>query len=779
MKQRKGRLVRKRNTNAFQIRLILCVFLLFGFVGYVSADANFTASTTFGSAPLTVQFNDTSTNTPTGWAWFFGDETYTAPWTQVNASAGWSARDAHSSVAMPDGSIVLIGGHNALGDFHDVWRSKDNGATWTQVNASAGWSGRSAHSSVAMPDGSIVLIGGTDGYSLFNDVWRSTDNGTTGTQVNASAGWSARYLHTSVALADGSIVLMGGDDDSGYKNDVWRSTDNGTTWTQVNASAGWSTRGDHSSVVLADGSIVLMGGFRGGDYYKNDVWRSMDNGTTWTQVNASAGWSARYLHSSVAMPDGSIVLMGGVDGAGQYDSSYKNDVWRSTDNGTTWTQVNASAGWSGRSARNSVAMPDGSIVLMGGYNYCRGYYKNDVWRFMPAGSSARNPSHTYTTPGIYPVALQAYNTGGYNSTRKTGYIIVTPPAPVTNFTGTPRSGTAPLNVQFNDTSTGPGITAYKWVFSDSATVYTTRNITHTFADPGTYHVSHSATNSSGTTWKNETGYITVTAPPVAKFETNTTSGTPPLTVRFTDTSAGGPTRWNWSFGDRQWFNTTDPAKRNPVHTYVNPGGFIAKLIVSGTGGSNTTEPGIKIIVSRISLPGPVASFTTNRTSGNAPLAVQFYDISSNYPTAWNWSFGDGTWFNTTTASAKNPKYIYANPGSFIVRLTVSNAAGRSTTIPGTTITVTRPGTPAPVASFTANRTSGYAPLAVQFYDTSSNYPTVWNWSFGDGIWFNTTVASVKNPKHIYANPGSFIVRLMVSNAAGKNTTLPGTIITVR
>ena len=77
----------------------------------------------------------------------------------------------------------------------------------------------------------------------------------------------------------------------------------------------------------------------------------------------------------------------------------KNDVWRSTDNGATWTQVNASAGWTARVAHSSVVMPDGSIVLMGGYDGSSN--KNDVWRFMPAGSSAQNPSHTYTMPGTY------------------------------------------------------------------------------------------------------------------------------------------------------------------------------------------------------------------------------------------------------------------------------------------------------------------------------------------------------------------------------------------
>ncbi|MCX6376704.1 MAG: hypothetical protein NTU88_11845, partial [Armatimonadetes bacterium] len=53
---------------------------------------DFTGSPTSGTAPLTVSYTDSSSNNPTGWAWFFGDENFTAPWTQVNASSGWTAR---------------------------------------------------------------------------------------------------------------------------------------------------------------------------------------------------------------------------------------------------------------------------------------------------------------------------------------------------------------------------------------------------------------------------------------------------------------------------------------------------------------------------------------------------------------------------------------------------------------------------------------------------------------------------------------------------------------
>ena len=466
----------------------------------------FTADKTNGTAPLSVQFTDTSTHTPTGWAWFFGDENYTATWSIRNASgAGWSARREHSSVAMPDGSIVLSGWYGNAGYTNDVWRSTDNGATWSRVNASAGWTARSSHSSVAMPDGSIVLSGGASTSGYMNDVWRSTDNGATWSRVNASAGWAVRTSHSSVAMADGSIVLLGGYS-TVYKNDTWRSTDNGATWTQMNASAGWAARWWQSSVAIPDGSVVLMGGLDGSNIKRNDTWRSTDNGATWTLVNASSGWSERYGHSSVAMADGSIILMGGYDGISP--SNYKKDVWRSTDNGATWSQVNANAGWTARYAHTSIAMADGSIVMMGGHDGT--IYRNDVWRLVPTGSSAQNPSHTYTMPGTYQVALQAYNAGGYNSTRKMGYINATAaPVPIANFTSNITQGGYNLTVKFTDQSTEIPV-SWNWSFGDG-TYSTAQHPVHTYAQIEDkrqwYNVSLNVTNAFTSNTTEKTRYI--------------------------------------------------------------------------------------------------------------------------------------------------------------------------------------------------------------------------------------------------------------------------------
>ncbi|MDV4342537.1 PKD domain-containing protein [Methanoculleus sp. YWC-01] len=586
--------------------LIAATLLLIGTASAVAPDAAFSSNTTSGAAPLTVDFTDNSAGA-TGWAWFFGDETYNGTWTAVNTSAGWSARGGHTSVVMPNGSIILMGGIDG-GSRNDVWLSTDNGATWENItphDPNDIWSGRYGHAAVAVND-TIVLMGGMnvmgDEYTLKNDVWQSRDYGATWTCVNTSPGWLARYAHTSVAMPDGSIVLMSGTTGSGLK-DVWKSPSSGRTWermTDISDSAEWPGEGP-TSVVLPDGSIVIMGGAGS----SGRVWKSTDGGAIWTELSNPGEGYSRYSHTSVAMPDGSIVIMGG------WYLGLKNDVWRSTDNGTTWTQVTEHAEWSPRLGHTSVAMPDGSIVIMGGDGST-----SDVWRLETAGSNARNPSHTYTTPGTYTVTLQAYNDDGYNVTRQV-ITVTAAVAPTANFTANRTSGTAPLAVQFNDTSTG-GPTSWAWDFGDGETS-TDQNATHTYAAAGNYTVSLNATNAAGSNTHTETDYITVSAapvPPVANFTANRTSGTVPLAVQFNDTSTDSPTGWNWSFGDSAWHNTTDAAERNATHTYAAAGTYTVSLTVDNADGTDMLSRAGYITVTE---PTPTPTSTPTATPTSRPV----------------------------------------------------------------------------------------------------------------------------------------------------------------
>ena len=69
----------------------------------------------------------------------------------------------------------------------------------------------------------------------------------------------------------------------------------------------------------------------------------------------------------------------------------------------------------------------------------------------------------------------------------------------------------------------------------------------------------------------------------ATFTGTPTLGTIPLTIGFTDSTAGSPVMWNWSFGDGSWFNTTSAAAKNPAHTYTGTGTYTVNLTVTRTG----------------------------------------------------------------------------------------------------------------------------------------------------------------------------------------------------
>jgi hypothetical protein len=79
----------------------------------------------------------------------------------------------------------------------------------------------------------------------------------------------------------------------------------------------------------------------------------------------------------------------------------------------------------------------------------------------------------------------------------------------------------------------------------------------------------------------------------------------------------------------------------------------------------------------------------------------------------------------------------------------------------------------PAAGFSANVTTGKAPVAVAFTESATGSPTGWTWDFGDG-----TNSTVKNPVHVYTTAGKFNVTLSVTNAWGSNLEIRKDFITV-
>ena len=255
--------------------------------------------------------------------------------------------------------------------------------------------------------------------------------------------------------------------------------------------------------------------------------------------------------------------------------------------------------------------------------------------------------------------------------------------------------------------------------------------------------------------------------PVANFSTNITSGSAPLTVQFTDKSTNNPTSWRWNFGDG-----TNSTQRNTTHAYSITGNYTVNLTVSNANGTSSKLGTINISTKPV-VP-PVANFSTNLTSGYVPLTVQFTDLSTN-ATSWKWSFGDGSPLTTEY----NPTHTYSKAGTYTVKETVSNAAGKDTEVKTNYITV-KSALQAPVADFSANITSGGAPMEVKFTDKSTGSPTEWKWNFGDGSQIiDGTTSTYQNPTHTYLKAGTYTVKETAINAVSRTTTEKSNYITVK
>jgi PKD repeat protein len=378
---------------------------------------------------------------------------------------------------------------------------------------------------------------------------------------------------------------------------------------------------------------------------------------------------------------------------------------------------------------------------------------NWLWDFGDGSTSTlQNPSHTFTKEGRYNVTLFVERaTDPHSADLKTFPVYIRVGAPVTaNFSGTPVNGTAPLAVTFTDLSTSADpIISWAWDFDSNGVIDSTvQNPSWTYPRAGRYSVTLTAGNSNRVGTITKVAYITVYEHVKANFTADQRTGMIPLTVRFTDTSTGNPTNWLWNFGD----GTTSTA-RDPVHTYSVGDRYYNVTLTASHAFSSDTMTKIAYIYAATT-PND-AKFTANRTAGPAPFTVQFTDTSVPLPTAWNWNFGDGTWFNTTIPADRSPTHTYTANGTYSVTLTATQPGGPITSRP-VNITVYTP----IVARMSVFNNDGMVPLAVSFTDTSIGDRDRWSWQFGD----LTPNSTELNPVHSYTAGGIYTANLTVWNS---------------
>ena len=321
-------------------------------------------------------------------------------------------------------------------------------------------------------------------------------------------------------------------------------------------------------------------------------------------------------------------------------------------------------------------------------------------------------------PGTYNISLIATNQCGSDTATQTVQV-----NNLTNggFTSSTLVGCSPLTVNVQSTST-IGV-QHGWyldtVFYSSArdTTFYLQNTGVTDSVVKITLLAYSGPGCADTIVQ----YVTIYPLPTVKFgATEVCVGN---ATQFNDSSiaAAAPIfAWSWNFGDGN--SSTLP---NPSHTYANPGLYPVMLIVKDTNECEVTYLDSVWVRSL-----PLGAYNMLYSSVPDSACIQdsiFFNNTSTVDSngtpivSWEWDiFNDGTVDDTL----QNTAFVFQNPGSFPVKLTVTSASNCSYSIIDT-IHVSRP----PEPFFTLSSYGGCTPVTVVATELSSGYITSYNWVF--------------------------------------------------
>ena len=210
------------------------------------------------------------------------------------------------------------------------------------------------------------------------------------------------------------------------------------------------------------------------------------------------------------------------------------------------------------------------------------------------------------------------------------------------------------------------------------------------------------------------------------------------TVTLTATSSGAVT-YSWSTG------ATASATPSSTITTSSAGIYTVTVLDVNTNCSATQTIAV---ANNTTAPSFTASASGNLPCGAAGTTT-LNAIASNTNVSYNWS---GPAINSGS-NTSNPEVSGAGVYTVIVTDNITSCVSIQTVIVNSTSVV---------AAFNPNVTSGTAPLAVDFINTSIG-ATTYSWSFGNGT------SSQINPTNVFTTPGTYTVVLTSINGACTST----------
>jgi PKD repeat protein len=365
-----------------------------------------------------------------------------------------------------------------------------------------------------------------------------------------------------------------------------------------------------------------------------------------------------------------------------------------------------------------------------------------IWDFGDGTTSNDfEPSHFYTASGTYTPSLQYTDGAGcqqsFTLPQSVRVVILSANLEVN---GT-ASGCAPLNVDFNNLTTGgysQAFSPYFFVWGDGVSSWS-NDPNKTYSNPGVYDVELRVYNTSIPGCSDTIilqDAVTVYGAD-ADFSFTQSGLCIPIQAQFTSLSTEA-VEWNWDFG-----NGYTSTLQNPSINFVSEPADSVTLSITTIHGctASHTEAGINILEPVI---GAAYSGICN------PLQVQF-SATTDGMIGWEWDFGDGT-----TGSGPAPAHVYTADGNYaatVIVTTIENC--RDTVTMQVPILVN-----GPEANFNSPTPANCAPSVVEFFDQSEE-AVAWFWDFGDN-----TNSTVQHPVKLYDQPGVYDILLVVTSTAG-------------
>ncbi len=195
---------------------------------------------------------------------------------------------------------------------------------------------------VINPDDSLNVIAGySNGFAV-------TKTGVSGFSNVQPAGWNTGGMDPAVrdiifVNATTALAVTGGDNNQAAgKGNIWRSTDGGTTWSTVTPT-GYTCGNSLAKGSNGVSTVIYCGtGLSGSMSDPGTLWKSNDEGATWTQVSYgptatnNPGMTNLPIYDIAVDPRGTDTLYAACGSNTDYAFA------RSTDGGSTWNNINAS-----------------------------------------------------------------------------------------------------------------------------------------------------------------------------------------------------------------------------------------------------------------------------------------------------------------------------------------------------------------------------------------------------------------------------------------------------